>query len=83
MSVQPGFAGQSFRPEVLAKTEALSAAAPAGVRVQMDGGVAPANAEACRRAGCDVLVAASAIFKAEDRRSAIQAIRGPAIEEAS
>ena len=83
MSVQPGFAGQSFRPEVLAKTEALSATAPAGVRVQMDGGVAPVNAEACRGAGCDVLVAASAIFKAEDRRCAIEAIRGPAIEEAS
>ena len=77
MSVQPGFAGQSFRPEVLAKTEALSAAAPSGVRIQMDGGVAPVNAEACRKAGCDVLVAASAIFKAEDRRSAIESIRGP------
>jgi ribulose-phosphate 3-epimerase len=77
MSVQPGFAGQSFRPEVLAKTEALSAAAPSGVRIQMDGGVAPINAEACRKAGCDVLVAASAIFKAEDRRSAIESIRGP------
>ena len=77
MSVQPGFAGQSFRSEVLAKTEALSVAAPSNVRVQMDGGVAPANAEACREAGCDVLVAASAIFKAEDRRSAVEAIRGP------
>ena len=77
MSVQPGFAGQSFRSEVLTKTEVLSAEAPSNVRIQMDGGVAPANAEACRKAGCDVLVAASAIFKAEDRRSAIEAIRGP------
>ena len=82
MSVQPGFAGQSFRAEVLAKTEALSSAAPSGVRIQMDGGVAPVNAEACRKAGCDVLVAASAIFKAENRRSAIEAIRGPISEAA-
>ena len=77
MSVQPGFAGQSFRSEVLAKTEAPFRGSASNVRVQMDGGVAPANAEACREAGCDVLVAASAIFKAEDRRSAVEAIRGP------
>ena len=83
MSVQPGFAGQSFRAEVLAKTEALSLVVPNGVRIQMDGGVAPVNAGACRAAGCDVLVAASAIFRADDRRAAIESIRGPVAESES
>lgn len=83
MSVQPGFAGQSFRSEVLTKTEALSLAVPNGVRIQMDGGVAPVNADACRAAGCDVLVAASAIFRADDRRAAVESIRGPVAEPES
>ncbi len=78
MSVQPGYAGQSFRPEVLAKCRALAARLAPTQRLEIDGGVAPVNAAACREAGCDVLVAASAIFNAVDRRSAIRGIRGDA-----
>ena len=76
MSVQPGFAGQSFMAEVLPKTEAIRRAAPAGVRVEMDGGISPATAAACRAHGCDLLVAASAIFGAADAAAAVRAIRG-------
>ena len=47
-------------------------------RLEIDGGVAPANAAACREAGCDVLVAANSIFGAPDRRSAIRGLRGEA-----
>ncbi|MCE2966315.1 MAG: ribulose-phosphate 3-epimerase [Phycisphaerales bacterium] len=62
MSVNPGFSGQSFMPEVLTKVEAIADVLQPTQRLQMDGGIKPANAELVRQAGCDVLVAASAIF---------------------
>lgn len=75
MSVHPGFSGQRFIPSVLPKTRALRAAGPASLRVQMDGGVAPDSAPACRDHGCDVIVAASAIFGRSDYGAAIRALR--------
>jgi ribulose-phosphate 3-epimerase len=76
MSVHPGFSGQSFIARVLEKTRAIRAAAPAGLRIQMDGGVSPDTAPACREAGCDVLVAASAIYGKPDYAAAVRTIRG-------
>lgn len=77
MSVHPGYAGQSFIAEVLRKAPAIRARMRSGQRMMIDGGVSPQNAGACRDAGCDVLVAASAIFGAADRAAAIRAMRGP------
>lgn len=62
MSVNPGFSGQAFIAESLEKTRASRARLRKDQRVQMDGGIAPANAAAVREAGCDVLVSASALF---------------------
>jgi ribulose-phosphate 3-epimerase len=62
MSVNPGFAGQAFMPEVMSKTLEARAAGPAGLWIQMDGGLSPENAATVRAAGCDVLVAGSALF---------------------
>lgn len=62
MSVNPGFAGQAFIPEVMVKTTRARAEGPAGMWIQMDGGLSPANAGVIRSAGCDVLVAGSALF---------------------
>jgi ribulose-phosphate 3-epimerase len=76
MSVQPGYAGQAFRPEVLEKCRTVAPRLGPGQRLEIDGGVSPANAAACRAAGCDVLVAASAIFGAADRVEAIRSLRG-------
>lgn len=71
MSVQPGFSGQAFRPEVLEKARRLREQGYRGW-IQMDGGVGPKNAGAVRGAGVDVLVAASAIFgQASDKRSGV------------
>lgn len=77
MSVNPGFSGQSFMPEVLAKARALRARARPDQRIEVDGGVSPDNAHQCREAGCDVLVAASAIFGAprKERPNIINALR--------
>ncbi len=62
MSVNPGFSGQGFITEVLTKTRALRAKLKPEQRLQMDGGVSRQTAAAVRDAGCDVLVAATAIF---------------------
>jgi ribulose-phosphate 3-epimerase len=76
MSVNPGFSGQAFIPEVLSKVEIISNQLRPDQRLQMDGGVGPATCEACREAGCDVLVAASAIFGTQDYTAAIEGLRG-------
>ncbi len=77
MSVHPGFSGQKFIASVLDKTRVLRAAAPAGMRIEMDGGITGEHAPSCRTAGCDLLVAATAIFGCSDYRAAISALRAP------
>lgn len=62
MSVNPGFSGQAFIEQSLEKTRQIRKALRPNQRLQMDGGIAPTNAARVREAGCDVLVAASAIF---------------------
>ncbi len=78
MSVNPGFSGQAFLPEVLAKVEALAEEVSPTQRIQMDGGIRSENAQTCINAGCDVLVAASAIFAkpVNQRAAVIRALRG-------
>lgn len=62
MSVNPGFSGQSFIPETLEKTRIVRSRLRPDQRLQMDGGIGVNNASAVKSAGCDILVAASAIF---------------------
>ena len=66
MSVNPGFSGQSFLPEVLPKVKQirgwLDEINPQAA-VEVDGGVNPATIQACYQAGARIFVAASAIFK--------------------
>ena len=79
MSVEPGFGGQSFKPEVLAKTSRLKQwmkKNELAVPIEMDGGINPQNAALCRAAGATLLVAGSSVFKADDAGAAIASIRG-------
>jgi ribulose-phosphate 3-epimerase len=76
MSVHPGFSGQSFIHDVLDKTQSISSRLLPTQRLEMDGGVSPETAPACREAGCDVLVSASAIFGADNYASEIARIGG-------
>ncbi len=76
MSVNPGFSGQAFIPDVLQTVTRVRARLRDDQRLQIDGGVKPSNANACRDAGCDVLVAASAIFKSDNYAAAIASLRG-------
>lgn len=76
MSVNPGFAGQSFIEDVLAKARRIQPMLRPDQRLEIDGGVNAKTAPMCRAAGCDVLVAATAIFRADDYGKAVAAIRG-------
>ena len=75
MSVNPGFSGQAFIPEVLEKVTTISERLRPSQRLQMDGGIAPSTVQAVKGAGCDVLVAASAIFGTSDYAAAIEELR--------
>ncbi|MEZ6319370.1 MAG: ribulose-phosphate 3-epimerase [Phycisphaerales bacterium] len=77
MSVHPGYSGQAFIESVLPKG-AIRHEMPGRVRLEIDGGVNPSNADRARGAGFDTLVAASAIFGAppENRAAVIAALRG-------
>ena len=78
MSVNPGFSGQAFIADVLTKTRRIAPLLRPDQRLQMDGGIGSANAPEIRSAGCDVLVAASAIFGSPPQQwaSIIRALRG-------
>lgn len=78
MSVNPGKSGQAFIGEVLDKTRAISEELQPDQRLEMDGGLKPANAGEVIEAGCDVLVAASSIFSrpAAEWAAVIEALRG-------
>jgi len=78
MSVHPGFGGQSFMPEVLPKAvraRELKRERGLGYAIHIDGGIDVETAPAAARAGCEVLVAGSAIFKASDPAGMVEAIR--------
>lgn len=78
MSVEPGFGGQSFMPEVLSKAEQCRTLIDRrGLRVdlQIDGGVTVDTAPQARSAGVNVFVAGSAIFGSADPIAAVAALR--------
>jgi ribulose-phosphate 3-epimerase len=85
MSVNPGFAGQSFIPEALHKLslareriDAVAARSGRSIRLEVDGGVKIDNIGAIARAGADTFVAGSAIFGSGDYSKTIAAMRAAA-----
>ena len=62
MSVNPGFGGQAFMPEVLEKGRRIKAFLREDQRLEIDGGIGVETAGLAREAGFDVLVAGSAVF---------------------
>lgn len=78
MSVNPGRSGQSFIENTLAKTRLISEVLEPTQRLEMDGGIGEGNAGAVAEAGCDVLVASSAIFgrARSERGGVIRRLRG-------
>ncbi len=78
MTVEPGFGGQSFMPDMLEKVKSLRSEVEKrelNVDIQVDGGINAETAKLAIAAGANVLVAGSAVFKPADRRAAIEALR--------
>lgn len=78
MSVFPGFGGQKFIAEVLEKVREIRAIIDEldkEIDLQIDGGVTEENIAQIKRAGANVIVAGSAVFKAEDRAKKIAALK--------
>ncbi|HLC38085.1 MAG TPA: ribulose-phosphate 3-epimerase, partial [Candidatus Norongarragalinales archaeon] len=65
MSIEPGFAGQTFKPEALPRIKWFKEnfGETYGGKVWVDGGVKMGVAKQCAQAGADILVSANAIFK--------------------
>lgn len=66
MGVEPGFGGQKFQPETLERIAALRKkldALNSEAKIEVDGGINAETGAACRKAGADILVAGSYIFK--------------------
>lgn len=82
MSVNPGFGGQKFIPDAIEKIRNLRAMAGGRpIDIEVDGGISPETAPLVVRAGANVLVAGSAVFKGgkpESYRENISAIRNAA-----
>ncbi len=74
MTVNPGFGGQAFMPEVLPKIEALRKIY--GRYIQVDGGINQETAASTSSAGADVMVAGTYLFQAKDPKQAIAALKG-------
>jgi len=78
MSVEPGFGGQSFIPEVLGKVREIRKLVDSGeltVLVEIDGGINADTIEAAAAAGVDCFVAGSAVYGAADPAVAVENLR--------
>ena len=81
MTVEPGFGGQSFMPEVLPKVREARRLVDTGhlrLLVEVDGGINADTIEQAAEAGADVFVAGSAVYGAEDPGKAIADLRARA-----
>ena len=78
MTVEPGYGGQALIPETLEKVKIIREEINKRglqVDVQVDGGINAETSKLAVAAGANVLVAGSAVFKASDRKAAIDALR--------
>ena len=76
MSVNPGFGGQTFIPAMLDKiSQVRDMVRGRNIDIEVDGGITADNAGAVVRAGANVLVAGSSIFKTADYGASIEALR--------
>jgi len=81
MSVNPGFGGQPFLSESIAKIARLKDSLDGlDLDISVDGGVDPGNAAGLVAAGATTLIAGSAVFGREDRAAAVAALRRAALD---
>ncbi|MSS71676.1 MAG: ribulose-phosphate 3-epimerase [Candidatus Latescibacteria bacterium] len=84
MSVEPGFGGQAFMPSAIGKIEALRREIDrtgARVEIEVDGGIGLSNIRDVARAGAEVFVAGSSVFKGGQVGANIRSLREAAASE--
>jgi ribulose-phosphate 3-epimerase len=78
MSVEPGFGGQEFIPDVLSKVRTVRKMVDSGeltILVEIDGGINAETIEQAAEAGVDCFVAGSAVYNADDPSGAVETLR--------
>ena len=78
MTVNPGFGGQAFIPAMLSKigkARTLIDGSKLSLELEVDGGITLENIGSVARAGADVIVAGSAVFKSSDCRKTVQSMK--------
>ncbi|MBR2020959.1 MAG: ribulose-phosphate 3-epimerase, partial [Clostridia bacterium] len=78
MSVEPGFGGQKLIPETIekvAQVKEMRQVLGAEFEIEIDGGLTAENAHLAKDAGVDVIVAGSAVFKAENPAEVIAKLK--------
>ena len=81
MTVEPGFGGQKFMPDMMSKVSTLRKAikeAGYDTEIEVDGGIGTETAAIAAKAGANVLVAGSSVFASSDAPKAIADIRAAA-----
>ncbi|MPZ80437.1 MAG: ribulose-phosphate 3-epimerase [Actinophytocola sp.] len=81
MSVEPGFGGQEFIPDVLEKVR-VARRHELNILIEIDGGINADTIEEAAEAGVDCFVAGSAVFGADDPARAVEELRARATREA-
>ena len=79
MTVEPGFGGQAFMPDMMDKVRAIRGwidTRGLDCELEVEGGIGPATAPVAVAAGANVLVAGSAVYKAADIPGRIRELRG-------
>lgn len=75
MTVEPGFGGQKFQPEMMAKVKALRDKCGPSFDIQVDGGLSMSTIDTAAEAGANMIVAGSSVFKAENPGEMITSLR--------
>jgi len=78
MSVNPGFGGQEFIPGALDKISILDAERKKrklNFKIEVDGGINPQTAALCRKAGVDILVVGTYLFRAKNIKEAVKSLQ--------
>ena len=75
MSVEPGYCGQDFHEDAIERVKHYKKTYPNKI-IEVDGGVSPSNSKRLADAGADILVAGSAIFKADNPIEIVKIMKG-------
>ncbi|MCL7049239.1 hypothetical protein MKW94_000944 [Papaver nudicaule] len=79
MTVEPGFGGQKFMPEMMDKVRALRKKYPS-LDIEVDGGLGPSTIDTAATAGANCIVAGSSVFGAPEPAQVISLLRKSVVE---